>query len=219
MKEHPLISSLPRSGFSLIEVILALGIFLVTVLALVGLIGPTLKSVNEVEKTDEVVSVVHTVNAYLQSSPDIETQTDSKFNVIFNAVAEGGEATLFVFSSYLNATSTDVELKVGFSRTEPVDSKAKLASSDFINAAGNIYRVVMTPSSVNPAAMLSDLGEGNYPRYALAVTNPELFTEGAFAMEVRIFEEEPGVNFSELKTVRSLALIDPLFTYNTAIVR
>ena len=45
-----------KTGFSLIEVVLAIGIFLVTVLALVGLLGPTLQSVDEVEKTDEVSS-------------------------------------------------------------------------------------------------------------------------------------------------------------------
>jgi len=60
-----------RGGFSLIEVVLAIGIFLVTVLALVGLLGPTLQSVDEVEKTDEISSVVNTVNAFLQSSPNI----------------------------------------------------------------------------------------------------------------------------------------------------
>ena len=34
-------------GFSLIEVVLAIGIFLVTVLVLVGMLGPTLESVEE----------------------------------------------------------------------------------------------------------------------------------------------------------------------------
>ena len=64
-------SARSKYGFSLIEVVLAIGIFLVTVLALVGLLGPTLQSVDEVEKTDEIASVVNTVNAFLQSSPDI----------------------------------------------------------------------------------------------------------------------------------------------------
>ena len=94
-----------RDGFSLIEVVLAIGIFLVTVLALVGLLGPTLQSVDEVEKTDEIASVVNTVNAFLQNSPAIATETDSKFNTIFNAVANDGYATIFVFRSYKDSTS------------------------------------------------------------------------------------------------------------------
>ena len=81
-----------RPGFSLIEVVLAIGIFLVTVLALVGLLGPTLQSVDEVEKTDEIVSVVNTINAFLQSSPDINP-TGSKFNAIYNRAKEVAGAT------------------------------------------------------------------------------------------------------------------------------
>ncbi len=78
-------ASIPsKFGFSLIEVVLAIGIFLVTVLALVGLLGPTLQSVDEVEKTDEIASVVNTVNAFLQSSPDIAVGSQSKFETIYN---------------------------------------------------------------------------------------------------------------------------------------
>jgi Tfp pilus assembly protein PilV len=84
-----------RRGFSLIEVVLAIGIFLVTVLALVGLLGPTLQSVDEVEKTDEVSSVVNTVNAFLQSSSDIAATGQSKFESIYAAVKSNNFATIF----------------------------------------------------------------------------------------------------------------------------
>ena len=63
--------------------VLAIGIFLVTVLALVGLLGPTLQSVDEVEKTDEVSSIVNTMNAFLQNSPEIAPGA-SRFNAIYN---------------------------------------------------------------------------------------------------------------------------------------
>ncbi len=66
--------------------VLAIGIFLVTVLALVGLLGPTLQSVDEVEKTDEVSSIVNTINAFLQNSPEIAPGA-SRFNAIYNACA------------------------------------------------------------------------------------------------------------------------------------
>ena len=90
MRTRFIVSSSRRAGFSLIEVVLAIGIFLVTVLALVGLLGPTLQSVDEVEKTDEVSSIVNTLNAFLQSSPEIAPGA-SKFDAIYNAVADGGE--------------------------------------------------------------------------------------------------------------------------------
>jgi len=210
---------LNRIGFSLIEVILALGIFLVTVLALVGLIGPTLKSVDEVKKANEVGSVVNTVNAFLQSSSKIATSTDSRFNAIFKAVADGGEATLFVYRRYIDASSADTELTVGFAAGELVGSQAQLAAADFDYPAGDIYRVVLTPSSVNPDTMVTDLGDVEYPRYKLSVATADLFTEGAFAMEVRIFAEEPSASDIMSIPLASLTPEEAIFTYNTAIVR
>ena len=118
-------------GFSLIEVVLAIGIFLVTVLALVGMLGPTLQSVDEVEKTDEIASVVNTVNAFLQSSPDIVNSSSSvsKFDAIYNAVKSNDYATVLVFRSYEDSNSTDIELTVGFLG----ETDALLFASDFAN--------------------------------------------------------------------------------------
>ena len=132
-----------RPGFSLIEVVLAIGIFLVTVLALVGLLGPTLQSVNEVEKTDEIVSVVNTINAFLQSSPDINP-TGSKFNAVYNAVASDDFATIFVFREFVDDDDpTAIDLRVGFIgdevvSTETLGNSAKIANNGtaFENAAG-----------------------------------------------------------------------------------
>jgi Tfp pilus assembly protein PilV len=149
-------------GFSLIEVVLAIGIFLVTVLAMVGLLGPTLQSVDEVEKTDEIASVVNTVNAFLQSSPDIAPNA-SKFNVIYNAISTNSdsEATIFVYRYYDNQTEPNKEiiaLEVGFASGEPVDARAKVNQpaanpANFADAAGPIYRVVLTASSVTPEGL------------------------------------------------------------------
>ena len=93
-------ASIPsKFGFSLIEVVLAIGIFLVTVLALVGLLGPTLQSVDEVEKTDEIASVVNTVNAFLQSSPDIAVDSQSKFETIYDAISNNSNSCLLYTSA------------------------------------------------------------------------------------------------------------------------
>ena len=215
-------------GFSLIEVVLAIGIFLVTVLALVGLLGPTLQSVDEVEKTDEVSSVVNTVNAFLQSSPLI-APTGSKFDAIYNAVRSGNFATMFVFRQFTTATGSDVQLQVGFSEADnAIDSTAWLGVDEFSRAAGPIYRVVLTPSSVLPTPT------GNATKYRSAERDPttETYTlnsdlaayeEGYFAMEVRIYAEVPptpgGAPFEVNKSLAASADAVPLFTYNTAIVR
>lgn len=209
-------------GFSLIEVVLAIGIFLVTVLALVGLLGPTLQSVDEVEKTDEIASVVNTVNAFLQSSPDIgnssATPPESKFDAIYNAVKNNGYATVFVFRSYESATSTDIGLIVGFLD----ETNARLSSSDFANTAGAIYRVVLSASSVTPDAELNETKPDGIYTLKNSLAN---YPEGYFAMELRIFALESdiiqarGGSAPDDLDAGSLKNLEPLFTYNTAIVR
>jgi len=216
-----------RRGFSLIEVVLAIGIFLVTVLALVGLLGPTLQSVDEVEKTDEISSVVNTVNAFLQSSPAIKTATTSKFDTIFNAVADGS-ATIFVFRSFKDASSNEILLKVGFYGETVGDSSASLDDADFIAgskvlAAGPIYRVVLSPSSVTPKQYLVGdppvrNGDGVYVLADSTIAN---YLEGYFAMEVRIYAEDGGPSFEPdlANGISDLVGQEPIFTYNTAVVR
>ena len=209
-------------GFSLIEVVLAIGIFLVTVLALVGMLGPTLQSVDEVEKTDEIASVVSTVNAFLQSSPVIGSPSAkppvSKFDAIYNAVKSNDYATVFVFRSYEDSDSTDIELIVGFLG----ETNARLLASDFANTAGPIYRVVLSASSVTPKDELNDRNtDGIYTlKNSLAA-----YPEGYFAMEVRIFTLESDIADARGGSVPadldagSLKDLEPLFTYNTAVVR
>jgi len=207
-------------GFSLIEVVLAIGIFLVTVLALVGMLGPTLQSVDEVEKTDEIASVVNTVNAFLQSSPDIVNSSSSvsKFDAIYNAVKSNDYATVLVFRSYEDSVSTDIELIVGFLG----ETNARLLASDFANTAGPIYRVVLSASSVTPKDELNDRNtDGIYTlKNSLAA-----YPEGYFAMEVRIFALESDIADARVGSVPadlnagSLKDLEPLFTYNTAVVR
>lgn len=215
-----------RRGFSLIEVVLAIGIFLVTVLALVGLLGPTLQAVDEVEKTDEIASVVNTVNAFLQSSPDIAPTGQSKFDVIYEAVRSGNHATIFVFRSFVG-TGTDVELKFGFIG----ETGATLVDADFANTAGPVYRVVLTASSVTPISQLNETdgdGDGSPDRNGdeiFTLANPIAdYPEGYFAMEVRIFALESDMvearsGLPSDKTPTALKDLEPLFTYNTAVVR
>ena len=212
------------TGFSLIEVVLAIGIFLITVLALVGLLGPTLQSVDEVEKTDEVASVVNTINAFLQSSPEIAGTTgNSKFDLIYNAVAQGNHATMFVFREFIGNT-INVRLAVGFQVGEPIGTGATISGARFADAAGSIFRVILTPSSVIPTPALDptqyrgadrDQSTGTYS------LNAELtdYLEGFFAMEVRIFAEDPGPTFTVSKSLAEFNGVEPLFTYNTAVVR
>jgi hypothetical protein len=185
-----------------------------------------LKSVDEVEQTDAITSVVNSLNAFLQQSPKIAPNA-SKFDAIFNAVANNGYATIFVFQSYLNADSTDTELKIGF-YGEAIGDDAEIKASDFKDGstpqvAGSIYRVVLTPSSVLPAQYRSAERNSTTKVYSMTVTSPDPpgYPEGYFAMEVRIFAEEYSESFTNNldSDLTALADVEPLFTYNAAVVR
>jgi type II secretory pathway pseudopilin PulG len=231
MRTRFVIPSSRGAGFSLIEVVLAIGIFLVTVLALVGLLGPTLQSVDEVEKTDEVSSIVNTLNAFVQNSPDIALVAGgSKFDAIYNAVADGGEATVYIYRWYEDANDAQdspvIRLEVGFDSDESgsvgANSIVNVNQADFSKAAGAIYRAVLTPSSVLTSGTYRSASRNGNEVYDL-VGNLTTYLEGSFAMEVRIFAEDPPGPSSTTaypKTdLGSLKDLEPIFTYNTAVVR
>ena len=216
MKQLPSCHVTSQKGFSLIEVVLAIGIFLVTVLALVGLLGPTLQSVDEVEKTDEVSSIVNTINAFLQNSPEIAPGA-SRFNAIYNLVKSNDFAAILVFRAYDD--NDVISLKIGFiGEGEPKIGVEDVTDGSIVKAAGTIYRAVLTASSVIPQEYLNETkpdrnGDGVY-----TLKKPIAdYLEGSFAMEVRIFTEEPSLSFQTANNLK--ANIEPIFTYNTAIVR
>ncbi|WP_269526665.1 type IV pilus modification PilV family protein [Coraliomargarita parva] len=223
MNTHPKFLN-TRQGFSLIEVVLALGIFLVTILALVGLLGPTLKNVDEVEATDEVSSVVNTLNAFLHSSPDIAKDA-SKFDAIYNLVKNNDYAEIYVFRAY-NTNNTAVDLQIGFSEAAngTVGTNSLLQTSSFADAAGPIYRIILTASPVTPDQHLTDPTSRNSDGVYLLEHDLADYDEGFFAMEVRIFAREKdmaavGGNLPVMNSLSAWASEEPIFTYNAAIVR
>lgn len=234
-----------RLGFTLIEVVLALGVFLVAVLALIGLLAPMLKSVDEIEKLDEITSVVNSVNAFLQSSPEIAVRQDgqvtqTKFNAIYEAVTNDGFATLLVFRQYSELVDGAVNLKIGFWD----ETNAKIVDNDItdgvrVKAAGPIFRVILTPASVMPidyynntttnadGATVPARNDAGVYEFKASFDSVDAYLEGYFAMEARIFAENPSLNFKlatlpDGKSAGDLLNFkdkEPDFVFNTAIVR
>jgi Tfp pilus assembly protein PilV len=219
---HSLHSATPTKGFTLIEVVLAIGIFLLSILALVGLLGPTLSSVEDVTQADEVTSVVNTVNAFLMNSPDI-APGGSRFNAVYNALQTGhnGVLTIFVFRQFEDSNSDRELLRVGFSSAVNIPGiEADAVVSNFSNAAGPIYRVLLSASSVTPEDYRDDAGANPlvYPRYTLNEILAN-YPEGYLAMEVRIFAEPSQPAPLLTSTPAAFVNRQPIFTYNMAIVR
>ena len=225
-----------RPGFTLIEVVLALGVFFISILALIGLLAPMLQSVDEVEKIDEIASVVNSVNAFLQSSPRIPTRdgdgniTQTTFDSVYQAVASGDETTLFVFRYYEGAggAADSIRLEVGFSPDEDGDRdfvgpNAVVDPSLFQDAAGPIYRVVLSASSVTPVTPAPALRSAERVNGVYQLTQDLVdYPEGYLALEARIFAEDPPGPGGTFDTETDLVLLDekePDFTFNTAIVR
>lgn len=234
-----------RCGFTLIEVVLALGVFLVSILALVGLLAPMLQSIDEVEKMDEISSVVNTIDAFLQGSPDIAVRdgsggiTKTKFDAIYEAVRAENEATVFVYRYYDDGDpDADEESRIGLEVGFASNEESSVGENAIVNqpgsnpatfklAAGPIYRVVLSASSVTPLQpdppLRTASRDENTGIYALT-QDLSAYPEGYLALEVRIFAEDPpGPDAADgdvpATDLADLLLEEPDFTYNTAIVR
>ena len=159
---------------------------------------------------------MNTINAFLQNSPEIAGK-GSRFASIYKAVSQD-YATVLVFRAY--DANDAIVLKIGFVGETSTELDADdVTSGTEILAAGPVYRAVLTPSAANASTAMLDLGEGAYPRYQMAFSDPNDYEEGAFALEVRIFAEEPSLNFEAQSDLAELSKQQPFFTYNTAIVR
>lgn len=90
-----------QGGFSLVEVVLALGIFGVMVLAVVALLSPTLRTVRETTEADNIPRLPALIRGELQKNPEWWTNwspgSDDEFLLFF--VDQSGEF-LFQRSSF-----------------------------------------------------------------------------------------------------------------------
>lgn len=71
-----------KGGFSLVEVVLAVGVIALAVVALIGLFGPTMGSVKQVVDSNFATAAISRVNAYIQN----ELTYDEALELIDNKV-------------------------------------------------------------------------------------------------------------------------------------
>jgi len=78
-------------GFSLIEVVLALGVFSFTVLILIGLLPSLLNSINKLNVLNQLTGISARIDAYLQNHK-------YAFDAVYNWVENGKSKTLLAYS-------------------------------------------------------------------------------------------------------------------------
>ena len=85
-----------RRGFSLIETVLSISIFMVTIIVLLAMLGPVLSSLDDVQESDELSSIVESLNSFLQANSSLAVN-GSNFDLIYEAVKTRGFATVYIF--------------------------------------------------------------------------------------------------------------------------
>lgn len=143
MKQAPTVySDSNHGGFSLIEVVMALGIVAFALLAIFALFSNSLRSASETVSQHEVLGITRSLGDYLRSTNNTNSDTNSGrygYNEVSNwAASPNSVPGLFAYVSN-NGTVT-----IGLS-----NSIASSASS-LTNRAGRLFRLVPTLSSSVP---------------------------------------------------------------------
>jgi len=209
-----------KKGFSLIETVLSISIFLVIILVLLAVLGPVLSSVDEVKEADEISTIVESLNSFLQANSSLAVN-GSNFDLIYEAVKSRGFATIYVFRSYVSKNSPNIQLSIGFSPKETTSSIRMERSAkiyDFQNAAGPIYRAILTNGPQMPKQYYRDRGRSAKPRYYLT-TDRYAFKNNYLPLEISLFSNDHGLEFLDSIQLKDILEKKPIVTYFTVINR
>jgi hypothetical protein len=156
------------SGFSLIEVILSVGILAIAIVSLLGLIGPTLGAVKTVIDTDAGVSAIGKMNAILDTTPFYNgTNAQSISASVYTWVRNSSTTTptVFFFFNELNTTSGNVTPSVA------VTSTVELVGGNNTNpGGGNSTVVVPLQTLLDDAQNLTGLKSVDGPIIAMTIS-------------------------------------------------
>ena len=211
-----------KNAFSLIEVVLAVGIFSLALIALLGLLGSTQQSVNNVVEQTRGISVMSKVNAYLQSQD---------FTTVYNWVAGGTTQVVYVYSYRAdlsrkrdddgspipiavftedNTPQEGVNFKTVTGIRVLVEDNSFLL--DDLEATENtIFKAVISDSLVYPAG---EPGRGTGGTLVPFNSYPEAY----LALNVKIYAEEID-DIADISVSPSVAGLELILEYNTAINR
>lgn len=208
------------SGFSLIETVFSISIFLVIIIVLLAMIGPVISSLDKVKESDEISSIVESLNSFLQAKTSLAVN-GSNFDLIYETVKSRGYATIYIYRSFVSNNSSNVQLMVGFSRKETTSSirmqrNAKIY--DFKGAAGPIYRAILTNAPQMPKQYYRDRGRSAMPRYYLTRNRKE-FKNNYLPLEVSLFLNDQDPEFIDSVKLKDILKKKPVVNYFTVINR
>ncbi len=183
-----------RAGFSLIEIVLAVGIVSIALLAIFGLFGTSLRSNAETLSQHEFMGVTRSFGDYLHA-----TNGGAGFSNVFNWVKTPATAPEIYSFAMTNGSFTN-----GLG-TDP----AFLAAAG--QRPGRLFRLALALSPNMPlrdssGSVISRPSASDLPATAASYTN-----EAVLALQIRAFSvPAPGVTITNLQ---------PVFTYDTTIRR
>jgi len=178
-----------RVGFSLMEVILAIGVLSLAILSLLGLFGPTMASVKNVMDRSAATGVMSQINAYLQTNAVTDASGDPlplSEQVNFQNATQWARSgnVLYAWNRQVFDSATSlfgpVELRIAH---DAAAVRADFENSN-VNIEGSVFVAVLSRASLGFAYPYDDNElEGYVPVkvdiYVVdtdVVSDPQLFT-------------------------------------------
>lgn len=190
-------------SFSLIEMVLAVGVFAFVILALLALLGPALKLASQTGDTNRALSVMSEVETYLRTRP---------FREIYGWLENDRRKVLLVYK--LRSDSTDATVV-----NRLIEGDGPEFSGEIERADGVVFKIILAPSSLYQRTLPDGSLTSSLPPYAE-------FEEGYLPIEVRIYglpAPGPGADSSGFAEIYlstedpAVAGQDLLLVYNTAV--
>ncbi len=216
-----------KDGFTLVEVILAVGVIAMAIMALIGLLGTTFQQVQDVVETNQAIGVVTKVNAALDNPrtvggekiPNAETTTafDAVYDFVKNAHGTN-PVVLYYFQKEINFDNLGKETSI------PVMYRA--ASDNFTQVlynqqggTGSVFRVEIRISNLLENQRIFVDTSTYEPTDATYVAGSSLPDVNSYALaylplEVRVFPHD----FSD-NSLNASRDIRPILTQNIVINR
>lgn len=201
-------------GFSLMEVILAIGVLSLAILALLGLFAPTMTSVKNVIDRNEATGIMTKVNAFLQTN-DPNAGAGGRINVNFGNVVNWANAghVLYAWNSQ--------EIDAGTGALGPnqlqIAADTNLLSTDFRDGKIESSVFIIVLSRARFGNFNYPYGNANTEGYVpMTVSIYVVDTERVANGQVTAVVDQNGLNEDASNGISEASL---LISYTTAKVR